>query len=500
MGIRWRLAAGRAALAALAGAVAGPVAGPGAAGAAARPAWTVAVQIAVNANGALAETGPVTRTLAAANLAPGTSPAVAEQPGGIEEVAWQATSGLLWTLDAAGHQADTQQKVAAGTSPAITALAGGGFEVVFASAADGSLQQIRADGTAAPLGSGPAVAAGTSPVVAGDVNGGFEAAYRAAGTGHLWTAGSASAARDTGAVVAAGSSPAILARGSGYVLVYPDGAGVPTSILPDGGTVVVGSGPAVAAGTSLAAAIPGDSLGRFETAYVAAGTGELWTVGVSGVTAGTGVIPAAHTSPAIATLGAGTDVIAYQADAGRELFTLTGTGPVDAHLSLGVRDSPVMAVTPLPPTEFALPSYAGLPVARAKGLVIHDQLTVGADTVDSSCQADAGIVTGQTPPAGTTAHLSDPVSLAVSSGTTAQGTPCHPVVPDVFGDADNTARSAITAQGLTPVVATGPSCLVGKGRVYDQHPDAGTTAQPGQAVTIVEATGKNTNGQPCITQ
>jgi PASTA domain len=497
MRFRLPIAAGAVLLAVTGAAAAGP------AGAAVRPAWAADVQIAVNANSALGEVGLVTQTLARANLAPGTNPAVAMKAGAFPEVAWQASSGLLWTLDGAGNQVSTQEKVAAGSSPAIAALAGGGYEIVFTSAADGRLRQLGPDGTARPLGSGPAVAAGTSPAVAANVNGGFEAAYRAAGTGHLWTAGPGSTGHDTGAVVAAGSSPVIMGKGSGYVLVYADSSGTLRDIAPDGSTAAWGTGPAVAAGTSPAAAIV-DSRGRFDTVYAAA-SGELWTVGIKGAasdTFDTGVAAAAHTSPAIALRpNAGGTEIAYQVTAGRELLILADGTATDAHLSLGVGDSPVMAVTPQSPTLITLQDYTGLDAAAVRDVISRAGLLNGPSTVDSSCRFDAGKVAAQNPPGGATVHLSDTVTLAVSSGRTAQGTPCHPVVPNLFGFDGSTAQRALAGQGLTVgAVTTGSDCAVQKGDVFSQDPGAGTAAQPGQAVSLVEATGLDWNRKPCITQ
>ena len=210
-------------------------------------------QIAVNANSALAESGYLTQSVAAANLAPGTNPAVAVQPDGSSEAAWQASSGLLWTLDSAGSKVNTQQQVASGTSPAIAALpnTAGRYEVVFASASGNALTGIGPGGTAGALGSGPAVAAGTSPVVAAAGNGGLKAAYHATGTDHLWTVTQAGGVLHRGGH-GRGREPSVVAAlaGGGFEVVYPNVSGALTGIGPDGSARALGSGPAVAAGTS----------------------------------------------------------------------------------------------------------------------------------------------------------------------------------------------------------------------------------------------------------
>ena len=200
----------------------------------------------------------MTRSLAAANLAPGTNPAVAVQPDGSSLVAWLASSGLLWTLDSAGHQVNTQHQVAAGTSPVIVD-AGGRAGMRWCSTAPEmtSLRQLGPGGQRQRAGeSGPAVAAGTSPAVAGDGHGGFEVAYHAAGTDHLVTVTQAGITRDAGVVMAAGASPAVTAlAGGGFEAVYPNASGALTGIGPDGTARPLGSGPGVAAGTSPAVAV-----------------------------------------------------------------------------------------------------------------------------------------------------------------------------------------------------------------------------------------------------
>jgi hypothetical protein len=439
----------------------------------------------------------VTESVAAANLAPGTNPAVAVQPDGSWKVAWQASSGLVWTLDSAGHQVNTQQKAAAGTSPAITALPGGGFEVVFANASGNGLWVVDRSGTVAALGSGPAVAAGTGPAIATDSLGGSEIAYHAAGTDDVQIVDEQGAEHDTGAKMAAGASPSVAALAQGrFEVVYPSASGVLSGIGQDGTARVLGSGPAVAAGASPAVASAG---GGFEAVYPAKGTGELWTVDGTGASHDAGIAAAAGTNPAVAALAAGGYEIAYQATAGRELFTQAGGQVRDAGFALGVHASPVMA--PLPPTvtRAVVPEVVGQSDAAARAALAGVGLKAGSITPDNTCLADAGVVTGQNPDVGFKAMLGDAVALSESTGKTAQGFPCHPVVPDLFGATDQTARILLAAQGLTAGLVTRASnCQVRQGRVFDQNPAAGTVVSPGAAVGLFESNGKDQNGKPCI--
>jgi hypothetical protein len=57
-----------------------------------------------------------------------TSPSIVALPAGGFEVAFQANTGALWTVGAAGNTA-WSLGMRAGTSPSIAALPAGGFEV-----------------------------------------------------------------------------------------------------------------------------------------------------------------------------------------------------------------------------------------------------------------------------------------------------------------------------------------------------------------------------------
>lgn len=64
-------------------------------------------------------------------MQPGTSPAVAVQPDGTFEVAFQANTHVLWVVDGKGVGHSTGLGMDPGSSPSITALPAGGFEVAF---------------------------------------------------------------------------------------------------------------------------------------------------------------------------------------------------------------------------------------------------------------------------------------------------------------------------------------------------------------------------------
>lgn len=64
-------------------------------------------------------------------MQPGTSPAVAVQPDGTFEVAFQANTHFLWVVDSHGVGHSTGLGMDPGSSPSITALPAGGFEIAF---------------------------------------------------------------------------------------------------------------------------------------------------------------------------------------------------------------------------------------------------------------------------------------------------------------------------------------------------------------------------------
>jgi lysozyme-like protein len=141
-------------------------------------------------------------------MAAGTSPAIAWLSGGGWEAAFRAngTGDLELYSSATGQQATTLG-VTADTSPAIAALTGGGYEVVFNANGTGDLEEYSSSAgqSATTLG----LAAGTSPAIAGLTGGGWEAVFNANGTGDLEEVTSAGNHASSGLGMATGTSPAI---------------------------------------------------------------------------------------------------------------------------------------------------------------------------------------------------------------------------------------------------------------------------------------------------
>src|SRR5207248_3081778 len=111
-------------------------------------------------------------------------------------------------------------------------------------------------------------------------------------------------------------------------------------------------------------------------------------------------------------------------------------------------------------------------------------LTVGAVTVQSSSTVAAGSVLSESPPACTTLSRSSPVNLVVSSG------PAQIAVPNVVGQTQAAAASALTGAGLTVgAVTMQSSSTVAAGNVISESPSAGTRVASGSAVNLVVSSG-----------
>jgi beta-lactam-binding protein with PASTA domain len=72
-------------------------------------------------------------------------------------------------------------------------------------------------------------------------------------------------------------------------------------------------------------------------------------------------------------------------------------------------------------------------------------------------------------------------------------------VPNVYSYDDGSARAAITdARLVVGSVTKTPNCTLPRGDVVTQGPAGGTMVTLGSSVNLVESTGKQANGKPCI--
>ena len=137
------------------------------------------------------------------------------------------------------------------------------------------------------------------------------------------------------------------------------------------------------------------------------------------------------------------------------------------------------------PPQTTVPDVVGKTQADAAAAILAVQLTVGPVTSQYSTTVPAGRVISQTPAAGTTVNAGTAVSLVVSLGA-----PAQVAVPNVVGQAQAAAATAIIAAGLlVGVISTAKHPTVPAGQVISQQPAAGTLVLQGSAVNLLVSLG-----------
>ena len=261
-------------------------------------------------------------------LAPGTSPAVTALPGGGYEEAIQNSSGDLQVYGSIRDIAYASVPIMPGTSPAIAANASG-VAVAFQSPSGSLWAYTSYGGTYGnyydmSLGMYP----GTSPSIAplASAGGGFEVAFQA-NTGALWTAPITGGGTNHGLGMLAGTSPAIAANGSWYDIAFQANS---TDLYTYTSSSGVGHdlGLGMAGGTSPSITPLAGVGGGFDIAFQA-NTGQLYTCPFAGggVDVGLGMLPG--TSPSIAAAPGGYGYyVAMQANTGHlwDFWSYLGVG------------------------------------------------------------------------------------------------------------------------------------------------------------------------------
>ena len=261
-------------------------------------------------------------------MAAGTSPSVARLAGGGIEVAFQANNTQLITV---GDAAWTNWGLGMmpGTSPSITGLTDGGWQLAF-QANTGNLWTI---GTAGWRDWGLGMKAGTSPSITALPNGGWQVAFQA-NTSNLWTVGTAGNT-DWGYGMMAGTNPSITSpSGGGFMVAFQANTG---SLYVAGtyGSWDWEQGMAPATSPSITSVPNG-----VEIAFQA-NTTELITVGNAGWTNwGLGMMPG--TSPSIVGLSGGGFEVAFQANSS-SLWVIGDGGWTNTGLGMRAGTSPAIA-------------------------------------------------------------------------------------------------------------------------------------------------------------
>ncbi len=133
------------------------------------------------------------------------------------------------------------------------------------------------------------------------------------------------------------------------------------------------------------------------------------------------------------------------------------------------------------PGNTSVPAVEGQPLAAAQRAIQQAHLKVGQVQQQSSTQVTSGDVISTSPTAGQTVPRNTSVEIFVSSGKPLV------TVPDVTGQSQDSARSALQAAGFQVTTSTKPSSATA-GNVISQDPAGGTDAASGSTVSLVIAT------------
>ena len=144
------------------------------------------------------------------------------------------------------------------------------------------------------------------------------------------------------------------------------------------------------------------------------------------------------------------------------------------------------------PGNVSVPGVEGLPLANAKRLIQQAGLKVGNVQSQSSTALPKGNVIKTSPGAAASVPSGSKVEIFVSSGKPLQA------VPDVVGQSQSNAKSALQAAGFTPNVTQQTSSTVNAGNVISENPSANTQLAVGSTVTIVVAKAPTTAKVPDV--
>ena len=146
------------------------------------------------------------------------------------------------------------------------------------------------------------------------------------------------------------------------------------------------------------------------------------------------------------------------------------------------------------PCSVIVPNVVGQTQPGAGTTLTGANLIVGTVTQQCDNNVAAGLVISQNPLAGSPALPGSPVDVVISTG------PCSVIVPNVVGQTQGAAATAITGANLIVGTVTQQcSNSVPAGSVISQNPLAGSPALPGSAVDLVISTGPCSVIVPSVT-
>ena len=285
--------------------------------------------------GGLSDIGPDYNGTTSGTMMPGTSSSIAEMDGGNYREAYQGKDGYLW-LNYFGL-ANQYLGMDNASSPSITGLIGGGYQVAF----QANTHDLYVAGTAGTGDQGYGMMPGTSPSIAAMPGGSWLAAMQA-NVGYLWIVGPGIVLPWV-AQMAPNTNPSIATRSDGtwqvafqgldsYLRTYDSQSGVTNTWY--------GMAPNTSPSVS---AVPS---GGYEIAFQA-NTGSLWITGPLGAgDVGLGMM--AGTSPSITALPGGGWEATFQANTGN--LWVTGSQLTnDTSYAMAPKTSPsICPVYPVP--------------------------------------------------------------------------------------------------------------------------------------------------------
>jgi serine/threonine-protein kinase len=139
-----------------------------------------------------------------------------------------------------------------------------------------------------------------------------------------------------------------------------------------------------------------------------------------------------------------------------------------------------------------VPGVVNLPLAKARRALTAQHLKVGSVVPQTDSTIPAGNVINTSPQAGQSVPVNSSVEVIVSSGV------AKVQVPDVSGQSEADARSALGTAGFSVSSTKQTSSTVPPGTVISQSPAGGKKVAPGSRVMIVVAQAPTTATVPDV--
>ena len=145
-----------------------------------------------------------------------------------------------------------------------------------------------------------------------------------------------------------------------------------------------------------------------------------------------------------------------------------------------------------PAASVTVPALTNCTPSEAQDLLNKYGLKGQAGDSVYNADVEVGHVAEQEPAAGTSAKAGDTITYHLSQG--AEQVP----VPNVVGESQSSATSALQSAGFEVSVTQSSSSSVEKGNVISTNPSAGTSADKGSTVTITVSTGPSSVSVPNV--